>query len=391
MLHPSTLPSWPCYSPPEVEACAAVLRSGQVNYWTGREGKEFEREYAAYLGVPYAVAVANGTVALELGLRALGIGPGDEVITSSRTFIASASSVVAVGARPRCADVDPVSQDITAETIQPLITPRTRAIIAVHLGGWPCDMDSITSLAREHGLKVIEDCAQAHGATYKGKPVGSFGDAAAFSFCQDKVITTGGEGGLLALKERSAWESAWAYKDHGKSWAAVHRENHPPGFRWLHESFGTNWRMTEMQAAIGRIQLRRLDEMVALRRRNAGILSEGLKDLPGLRLTLPTPEIGHAYYRYYAFVRPDVLRKGRSRESILGELAAAGIPCSVGSCAEIYREKAFRETQRPPRPHPVAQQLGENSLAFLVHPTLQPEHMKRIAQNVRVVIQSATA
>ncbi len=246
-----SFPSWPSFSREEIRAAGRILASGKINYWTGEEGRRFEQEYAAYLGLPHALALGNGTLALELGLRALGIGPGDEVITSSYTFIASASCAVAVGATPVCADIDPDSLTITAETIRPHLTRRTRAIIPVHLGGWPCDMDPILELARQYRLKVIEDCAQAHGATYKGRPAGSMGDAAAFSFCQDKIITTGGEGGLLALRDRKAWERAWAYKDHGKSYRTVYQKKHPPGFRWLHESFGTNWRLTEMQAALG--------------------------------------------------------------------------------------------------------------------------------------------
>jgi dTDP-4-amino-4,6-dideoxygalactose transaminase len=234
------LAPWPSFTPEEADAVQKVLLSNKVNYWTGTEGREFEKEFAAYCGAKHAIALTNGTVALELALFALGIGPGDEVITTSRTFIASASCIVMRGATPVIADVDPVSQNVTAETIRPLITPRTRAIIAVHLAGWPCDMDPILALAREHGLKVIEDCAQCHGATYKGRPVGSLGDVAAFSFCQDKIMTTGGEGGMLTTRDTALWERAWAFKDHGKSFDAVYNRQHPPGFRWLHESFGTN-------------------------------------------------------------------------------------------------------------------------------------------------------
>jgi dTDP-4-amino-4,6-dideoxygalactose transaminase len=261
------LPGWPVFEPDEIQAVTAVMQSGKVNYWTGNEAREFEREYAEYLGVKHTIALHNGTLALELALYAFGIGDGDEVITTSRTYIASASAAVIRGCVPIIADIDPVTQNITADTIRPLITAKTRALIVVHLAGWPCDMDPIMQLAREHGLIVIEDCAQAHGAFYKGRPVGSIGDAAAFSFCQDKIMTTGGEGGLLALNDTEIWKKAWAYKDHGKSYDAVHNKEHPPGFRWLHESFGTNWRMLEVQAAIGRIQLRKLPDRASPRQR----------------------------------------------------------------------------------------------------------------------------
>ena len=278
---------WPSFEPDEIEAVASVLKSAKINYWTGEEGRLFEKEFAAFAGCKHGIAVANGTVALELALHALGIGPGDEVIVPSRTFIASASCVVMRGAIPVIADVDATSQDLTADTIRPLLTSRTKAIIAVHLAGWPCDMDSILELARDHGIKVIEDCAQAHAATYKGRPIGSLGDAAAFSFCQDKIMTTGGEGGMLTTNDDSVWKRAWSFRDHGTSYEAVYHDEDSPGFRWVHESFGTNWRLTEMQSAIGRVLLRKLPHWAAIRRRNASILTRGFSSCPALRVTSP--------------------------------------------------------------------------------------------------------
>ncbi|MDO8927300.1 MAG: DegT/DnrJ/EryC1/StrS aminotransferase family protein [Sideroxyarcus sp.] len=385
-----TFPPWPHYDEDEIAAVSAVLRSGKVNYWTGDEARQFEREYAAYTGTRYAIALSNGTVALELALYAFGIGDGDEVITTSRTFIASASAAVMRGAIPVIADVDPVSQNITLESIKRVVTPRTRAIIPVHLAGWPCEMDAIMEFANERGIKVIEDCAQAHGATYRGRPVGSFGHAAAFSFCQDKIITTGGEGGMLVLNDEAAWEKAWAFKDHGKSFDAVYNRKHPPGFRWLHDTFGTNWRITEMQAALGRIQLRKLPGWVAQRRSNAAILSSGFASISGLRVTLPTAEIGHAYYKYYVFVENDKLRSDWSRDRIMQSINDAGVPCFSGSCSEIYLEKAFEGSpSRPAVRLRVAKDLGETSLMFLVHPTLGEEHMQRIVEVVQEVMQQA--
>jgi dTDP-4-amino-4,6-dideoxygalactose transaminase len=379
---------WPYFAPDEVAAATRVLESGRVNYWTGDEGKLFENELANYCGARRAIALANGSVALELALYALGIGPGDEVITTSRTFIASASCAVMRGATPVLADVDRVSQNITAETIEPKITARTKAIIPVHLGGWPCDMDPINALAREHGIKVIEDCAQSHGATYKGRPVGSLGDIGAFSFCQDKIMTTGGEGGMLVTDDDSAWERAWAFKDHGKSWDAVYNRQHPPGFRWLHESFGTNWRLTEMQSAIGRVQLRKLDGWVAARRRNAQLLSDRFSKIEALRVTEPPREIGHSYYKYYVFVRPEVLKRGWDRDRIMDAVNAEGVPCFSGTCSEIYLEKAFAGIYSGPR-LPVARELGETSLMFLVHPTLTDAEMHDTAVAVEKVLQQA--
>lgn len=381
---------WPYYAPDEIEAVTRVLTSGHVNYWTGRECSEFELEYANHVGVPHAIALANGTLALELALYALGIGPGDEVVVPSRTFIASASCVVARGAVPVVADIHPVSQNLTADTVQAVITPRTRAIVAVHLAGWPCDMEPLMVFARERGLSVVEDCAQAHGALYCGKPVGSFGDAAAFSFCQDKIISTGGEGGMLLLKDTDGWKKAWAYKDHGKSYEAVFHRQHAPGFRWLHESFGSNWRMTEMQAAIGLRQLSKLREWVEIRRHYASTLEKGFMNIPGLRLT-PTPkDITHSYYRYYAFVEPHALRAGWDQTRIIAEINAQGIPCFSGSCSEIYREEAFVGNRwEPAQRLPVAQRLGETSLAFLVHPTLDEQTIKDTCVAVAKVMRMA--
>ncbi len=382
---------WPHFEADEIETVASVLRSGKVNYWTGQEGRLFEAEFANYVGVRHAVCLANGTVALELALHSLGIGPGDEVITTSRTFIASASCVVMRGARPVCVDVDRTSQNITAETIRQAITPRTKAIIAVHLAGWPCDMDPVLQLAEEHGLRVIEDCAQAHGATYKGVQVGSLGHIAAFSFCQDKILTTGGEGGMVTTNDEQLWNRAWSYKDHGKSYDAVFHRQHPPGFRWLHESFGTNWRLTEMQSALGRVILRKLPAWVAVRRKHASRLSECFRSLPGLRVTEPPSEMGHSYYKYYVFIRPEQLRQGWNRDRIMSEINSAGVPCFSGSCSEIYREAAFPPEMRPSSPLPVARELGETSLMFLVHPTLLDTHIGMTCDAVRRVMNLATA
>jgi len=382
---------WPNFAEDEIAAAAAVLRSGRVNYWTGDQSQEFEREFAALIGVKYAVALANGTAALELALHALGIGPGDEVVVPCKTFIASASCVVRLGATPVVADVDPDSQNITAAGIEAVLTDRTKAVIAVHLAGWPCEMDEILALAKERGLRVVEDCAQCVGARYKGRMTGSMGDIGAFSFCQDKIVTTGGEGGMLVTDSHALWEKAWSYKDHGKSYAAVFEREHQPGFRWLHESFGTNWRITEMQSAIGRLQLKKLPQWLADRRRNAGFLSRGLSAVPALRLAMPPAHSEHAYYKYYAFIRPEMLRVGWSMQRILDALAAEGIPCGVGACSEIYLEKAFVDAGLgPKRPLPVAKRLADSSLMFMLHPGLAEQDMRDTCTAVAKVMRAAT-
>lgn len=386
-------PPWPFFEEEEKAAVAGVLQSGNVNYWTGEEGRLFEKEFAASTGVKYSVAVMNGTVALESALMALNIGEGDEVIVTPRSYIASASCAVMRRARPVFADVDKNSQNITAETIEKVITKRTRAIIAVHLAGWPCEMEDITALARKHGLSVIEDCAQASGAFYKGRPVGSFGDAAAFSFCQDKIMTTGGEGGMFVTKSKYLWSKVWSYKDHGKNYDAVYSNNDikpGPSFKWLHESFGTNWRMTEIQAAIGRIQLRKLPEWIEKRRRNADILTKGFLTIPSLRVAVPPEYLSHAFYKYYVFINPKMLKKGWDREHVIVSINEQGIPCFTGSCSEIYLEKAFdADKLRPKKRLPVAEELGETAIMFLVHPTLSEDDMQKMVKGVAMVMNKA--
>jgi len=382
---------WPSFTEEEANAARDVILSNKVNYWTGQETRSFEKEFAAWSGTEYAVALANGTVALDLALKALGIGAGDEVIVTSRTFLASVSSIVNAGAIPVFADVDLDSQNFTADTIRSVLTPRTKALICVHLAGWPCDMDPIMALANEHGLKVIEDCAQAHGAYYKGRPVGSIGHIGAWSFCQDKIMTTGGEGGMVTTNDRQLWADMWAYKDHGKSWEAVYEREHAPGFRWLHESFGTNWRMLEVQAVIGRIQLRRMQDWHRARLDNALAIWTAARLLPALRVPdLPDDEV-HAAYKCYVFVRPQCLKPDWSRDRILNEIIARGVPAFSGSCSEVYLEKAFDNTDWRPAQHLAnARELGETSMMFMVHPTLTGEEIGLTCRVISDVVQQAS-
>jgi dTDP-4-amino-4,6-dideoxygalactose transaminase len=381
---------WPSFSEEEANAARDVILSNKVNYWTGQECREFEKEFAAWACTEHAVAVANGTVALDLALQALGVGVGDEVVVTPRTFLASVSSIVNAGAIPVFAEVDCDSQNITAETIRAVLTPRTRAVICVHLAGWPCDMDPIMALAAEHGLKVIEDCAQAHGARYKGRPVGSIGHVGAWSFCQDKIMTTGGEGGMVTTNDRLLWERMWSIKDHGKSWEAVYEREHAPGFRWLHESFGTNWRMMEVQAVIGRVQLKRMAEWHSKRISNAQRIWVTAQGLPGLRVPLLSGDMEHAAYKCYVFVEPTALRADWNRDRIIKEVIALGVPCFSGSCSEVYLEKAFDGTGwRPLVRLPVAKALGDTSLMFLVHPTLTEEEIDHTCAALRAVMAHA--
>ena len=394
---------WPSFTNEEADPVRAVILSNRVNYWTGNECREFEREFARWCGARHAIALANGTVALDLALKALEVGPGDEVIVTPRTFIASVSCVVNAGATPVFADVELDSGNISARTIRPVLTARTKAIVCVHLAGWPCDMDPIMALAAEHGLMVVEDCAQAHGARYKGRSVGTIGHVGAWSFCQDKIMTTGGEGGMVTTDAPALWSAMWSFKDHGKSYDAVHERQHPPGFRWLHESFGTNWRMLEVQAAIGRIQLARMDAWSKRRYDNAARLTEvcrtsSVVEVPEFRCAYRCGNrcaddngCQHAHYKFYAFVRPEKLADGWTRDRIVEAVSARGVPCYQGTCSEVYLEKAFDGTTwRPIDRLPNAQSLGERSLMMLVHPTLTDSEMQKACDALASVLTEAT-
>ncbi len=398
---------WPSFSEQEADAVKQVVLSNKVNYWTGTECRAFEKEFAQWCGAAHAVALSNGTLALDVALKALNIGPGDEVVVTPRTFLASVSCVVNAGAVPVFADVELDTGNISARTIASVVTSKTKAIICVHLAGMPCDMDGIMALAAEHGLKVIEDCAQAHGARYKGKPVGTIGHIGAWSFCQDKIMTTGGEGGMVTTNDKALWAAMWAYKDHGKSYEAVYEREHAPGFRWLHESFGTNWRMLEMQAAIGRIQLKKMPEWTAARTRNAKKLATACEGMKAVRVPnvshlkcLKTcdeqcslnGECVHAFYKFYAYVQVENLAVGWSRDRIIESIVAQGVPCYQGSCSEVYLEKAFDDTGwRPSERLPNAKLLGETSIMLLIHPTLNDEELAKTALVLRSVLSQASA
>lgn len=382
---------WPVFDQEQVEAAMHVLQSGKVNYWTGQEGREFEKEFSKYFEAKHSIAVANGTVSLQLIVLALGLKPGDEVITTPRTFVASSSAMVLSGLKPVMADVDLDSGNITPETVAPLITERTKAILPVHIGGWPCDMHGFNDLVAGKGIHVIEDCAQAHGAKIKGQHVGTFGIASSWSFCQDKIMTTGGEGGMVTTEDEELWKKMWALKDHGKNFDTVYHKQHAPGFRWLHEDWGTNWRLTEMQSAIGRVQIRRMDDWYEARRANAAYFTERLKEVSALRIPEVPEDLTHAWYRFYCYTKPEALKDGWTRDRIAIECSSHGFGIVVGSCGEIYLEKCFQDSGLAPKERlPNAKHLGENSFALLTHPGKTKEEMDREADILIKVLKEAT-
>lgn len=387
----TSLAAWPSFTDEEAEAVRDVILSNRVNYWTGQIGRSFEKEFASWVGTQHAIALGNGTLALDLALKGLGIGPGDEVIVTPRTFIASISCVITAGATPVFADVDPDSGNLSVETIAPKLSAKTKAIIPVHIAGWPCEMPAIMDMAASSDIYVIEDCAQAHGAQVEGKMVGSIGHVGAWSFCQDKIMTTGGEGGMVTVNDTDTWSKMWSYKDHGKSWDAVYNRQHPPGFRWVHETVGTNWRMLETQAAIGRIQLHKMPDWTERRTAIALKIANMLSEFPdAVRVPLPRSGLTHAFYRLYAYVRPEGLKPGWDRDRIVAEATEVGVPIFQGTCSEVYREKAFDNTPwRPAQRLPTALQLGETSLMFLTHPTLSDADVDRVCETVRSVLARA--
>ena len=390
MQRPQT---WPVFDDEQIAAVTGVLRSGKVNAWTGPDVRAFEEEFADHTGTAHAIAMANGSVTLDAALRALDLQPGDEVIVSPRSFVVSASCVLLAGGRPVFADVDPDSGNITPETIAPLISDRTRGIIPVHLGGWPCDMEGIMSLAADHGLWVIEDCAQSHGARIGDRVLGGFGTLGSYSFCQDKIMSTGGEGGMIVTDDDALYDRIWSFKDHGKDRALVFAPNPAPGFRWLHAAgAGTNLRMTGPSAAIGRVQLRRLPEWHERRRANAARLARALGQAPALRVPQPPAGVTAAWYRFYAYLRPEALATGWNRDRVLAEAAARGVTIFSGSCSEVYREATFADpANHPPAPLPVAAQLGETSLAFLVDPTWTEAELDQVASTLLEVLSDGAS
>jgi len=384
--------TWPIFTKEEAKTVSKILVSSKANYWSGQEGKTFEKEFSNLLGSNYSIALTNGTLALELALKSLDIKKGDEVIVTPRSFIASVSCVVNAGARPVFADVDLDSGNITAETISSVITTKTKAVICVHLAGWPCEMSSIMKLSKKHNFFVIEDCAQAHGATYKGRSVGSIGHIGCWSFCQDKIMSTGGEGGMVTTNDKILWQKMWEYKDHGKSFKKIHKTYTSKGFKWVHDSFGTNYRMTEIQSSIGRSQLKKLDSWNKKRNRNALILKSACNRYPKLLRTPVCEEHSkHAYYKFYTYINLEGMKKKWTRSRIINEISKLGVSCFEGSCPEIYLESAFKNTNfKPKRRLPNAKELGETSLMFLCHPTLTVEDMKQMGNVVNKVLQKAS-
>ena len=329
------VPAWPVFGEREETLLLEVLHSGDWGTLTGTKVATFERQFADFQGASFGIAVPNGSLALELALEALGVGPGDEVITSAYTFIATAGSIFSVGARPVFVDIDPTTNTIDPGQIEAAITASTKAIVPVHVGGVPSDMDGVMEVARRHGIPVLEDACQAWGAAWNGTPVGAIGDIGTFSFQASKNITAG-EGGMVVTNEPALHDRAWSIHDTGRS---AH------GGTFEHEIPGRNLRMTEWQGAVLIAQLGRLPEHMVTRQRNAQHLTTGLSEVPGLEpLQIDDRITSHAWHLYQT--RYDATSfGGRSRAEFIRALNAEGVPCMAGY-VPLTRQKAVRNALR---------------------------------------------
>ncbi len=382
-----TISPWPFFNIDQQEIVKNILISGNVNYLYGSEGKTFEKEFSTFFGTKYSICFSNGTTALFAAYSSIGLKEKDEIITTPRTFIATVSSAVILGAKPIFAEVDLNSGCITAESIEPLITKKTKAISVVHLAGWPAEMNKIRSLADEYNIHLIEDCSQAHGAKINKHLVGSFGDISVWSFCTDKIISTGGEGGMVTTSNKEFFEKMWSFKDHGKSFEKFKNINNNTNFQYLHDSFGLNFRMTEMQSAIGRYQLNKLGTYNSIRNKNASILISYLKDINCIRIPIPESNLYHAYYKFYVYLNKSLMKSDWDRDKIIFEIRKTGFPCFVGSCSEVYLEKCFQiKSLMPEKRLKNARTLGEDSLMFLVHPTINELEIHKYGESIKSIL-----
>ena len=391
--------SYPTFNSLVIKKVEKVLRSGRVNYWTGNQCKKFEKEFSNYLGNKYSVAVSNGSVALEIALKALNLNKDDEIIVTPRSFVISASCVLNLGLKPIFSDVDD-NGNLSIEGIKKVFNKNTKVIIAVHLNGLVCDLDPILKFVKKRNIFLIEDCSQAHGAVYKDKKAGSFGDISTWSFCQDKIISTGGEGGMISTNKKKLWLKIWSLKEHGKNYNDVFFKKHKLGFKWLHSDLGSNHRMTEMQAAIGRDQLKFLDKQIKKRNLLANIYLNLLREFYEKKNILETPDFKcqtcpfktqikrcnkclHSFYRLNLFIN----KKFINRNKLLYQLNKLKINCGVGSCPEIFKEKIFKKLKIYPKYKLLnAKLLGETSLTFPINPNKKIAQIKKEVKIIKTIL-----
>ncbi|MDA8840899.1 DegT/DnrJ/EryC1/StrS aminotransferase family protein [Gammaproteobacteria bacterium] len=379
--------AWPSFSAGESKIVSDVLRSNKVNYLFGDNGAKFEKGFSDFSQTKYALAVANGTLALDLCLRSLHLKKGDEVLVTSRSYVASASSIALLGAVPVWCDVDLNSQNIDISEIEKNYSKKTRAILCVHFAGFPCDMDKITSFAKSKNIFVIEDCAQAHGARLNGRSVGSFGHISAWSFCNDKIMSLGGEGGMVTTNSKHFHQFISSFNNHGKNLKKYYSSKKHKNFPYIHDSLGSNYRLTEMQSALGIYQLSKMKSWHALRKRNAQVFIDSVADLKIAITPTISSSIQHAWYKLYITLDPKLFKKSISREFVIENLNQHLVPCSFGGSGEIYREKAFKNiSYLKSGTLKNASFLEKNSIILQVHPTISINEIKRRAKILKLVL-----
>lgn len=380
--------NWPFYSNKIANSVKNTIKSGKVNYWTGNLCSKFEKNFSKFINIKYSCSISNASVGLEMALNALDIKKNDEVIVPSRTYITSASAILRVNAKPIFADIEKNSLNIDINSIKKNINRNTKAIICVHLAGYPCDMKNILKIAKKNNLKVIEDCSQAHGAMIKNRSVGSFGDISVWSFCNDKIISTGGEGGMIACNNKTIYKKIWSIKDCGRSYDKIRKKTTKVGYRWLYDSIGTNFRMTEMQAAIGIIQLKELKSYLIKRNKNAKILYNALKNINFIEFQNVDKKLYHAYYRFSILINNTKIKKNHSRDTILKQLINNKIPATVGVCPELYKEKVFHKFRKKHFDRYYAKEVGKNIICFSVDPSISEQNMQSISHKIKRIMKN---
>ena len=381
--------SWPRHSTKEIQLVNKIIKSGRVNQWTGEYVNKFEKKFCKYFNLNYSLAVANGTVGLEAAINSFNLNKGSEIVVTPRSFIASASSVLKMGFKPVFSDVDLNSQNIELDNIKKVITKKTKAIICVHLAGYPTDMKPIMEYARKKNIYIIEDCSQAHGAKINNKYVGTFADISVWSFCQDKIISTLGEGGMIATNNSKLYKRLLSYRDHGKNFNQLSKIRNLNQFNYINDFIGTNIRMTEIQAAVGYLQLNNLAKWVNARNNIIKQIEKKLFNIKkGIVLIEYPKNIKHAFYRYYFFIKNNQFKNGWNYLKLINALRKKDKSFFIGGCPEIYNEKIFSK-YRPSKKLTNTFLLSKTSICIRIDHNITKKRIDYLSQSIEDVFINA--
>ncbi len=378
---------WPQHSKKEIYKVLQILKNGNTNYLFGNEGIEFEKEFAEFSNSKYAVALSNGTVALDLAIKSLNLKKNSEIIVTPRSFIASASCILLNNLKPKFIDVDKNTHNITLEQISKSINKNTSAIICVHLGGMPCNMIEIMKFAKQNDLFVIEDCAQAHGAKIENRSVGSFADISTWSFCYDKIISTGGEGGMITTNNKKLYDFCWSYKDHGKNKKkyVTAKKIKDGKFKFLHDTLGNNFRLTEIQSGLGRIQLMKINQNIKRRNKFSKFIVNKLKDSKIYSFQNSNFSYQHAYYRLYINLNKNHILPKINNIKFINFLLEKNIICGSGSSSEIYKEKCFKNIKVETKNFPNTKYLVKFTFAIFINQYMDLAYANKIVKNLNIL------